>query len=136
MTYVPIVPQSPFHRLGENVVQRTKTMLTEFQSTYLRHPQIIDIETDLESILAFGPPEEGVERPARTYLLVGEAGAGKSTILKRFRNRHAVVSDDLHDRMEVVYAEVPAWPPGQAPCGRSWLLCRSKVSAAVRRRRI
>jgi len=95
-------------RLDEDAKRNTGRMLEEFQRMYLRHPQIMRIEEDLECILAFGPPEEGVERPARTYLLVGDSGAGKSTILKRFWKRHAAVSEEFRERMDVVYSEVPA----------------------------
>ena len=108
MAYEPSNSHELSGRMKRDTICSTGEMLAKFQRMYLRHNQILDIEDDLECILAFGPPEEGVDRPARTYLLVGDSGAGKSTILKRFWNQHAVVSEELRERMDVVYSEVPA----------------------------
>ncbi|WP_426954582.1 TniB family NTP-binding protein [Muricoccus radiodurans] len=96
-------------RQRQDALDRTKAMLAQFRTNiYLNHPQLEAIELDLEGVLAFGPPEKGNPQPARTYLLVGASGAGKSTILHRFLARHPPVKEVLRDLMEVVYAEVPA----------------------------
>lgn len=108
MVNQPVTARRPYGNLDADTAARTGALLTKFRQTFLRHTQIIGIERDLASVYHFGPPEAGCERPARTYLLVGESGAGKSTILKRFRDQYPPVKEYLRDRMEVVYAEVPA----------------------------
>ncbi|MGG5823650.1 TniB family NTP-binding protein [Falsiroseomonas sp. HW251] len=87
---------------------RAAQLLAELRRHYILSPQVQAVANDLDCMLAFGPPEPGSKRPARTYLLIGESGAGKSTILKRFLERHPPVADRLGDIMQVVYAEVPA----------------------------
>lgn len=88
--------------------RRINELLATFRASYVRTAQVRIVENDLECMLAFGPPEPGSERSARTYLLIGESGAGKSTILERFLRRHPPVPEALRERMEVVYLEVPA----------------------------
>lgn len=61
--------------------------LHAFKRIYVEHAQVKSVETDLENLFKYG--KVGTENgSAFCYLLTGEPGWGKSTLLRNFANRH------------------------------------------------
>lgn len=63
--------------------------IREFKRIYVRHRQVQEVEKDLENLFKFGTV--GTENgSAYCYLMTGETGWGKSTLLRRFANQNKV----------------------------------------------
>lgn len=76
-----------------------------FKNIYVNHPQVVAVEKDLESLLTYGKAGT-VNGSAYCYLLTGEPGWGKSTLLRNFAARHKVQIMPEGNVRPVVYVEL------------------------------
>ncbi len=94
--------------LGNKVSKEEDSLfarLQAFKRIYVRHSQVATVETDLESLFKYG--KVGAENgSACCYLLTGESGWGKSTLLRNFANRHKAQFLPLVTIRPVLYVEL------------------------------
>jgi hypothetical protein len=74
---------------------------------YIPYPNAIGIMRKLDRLMRYGNSGAPVGSPARCFLLTGQAGSGKSALLRHWASKFVPDFSGLKDRRPVLYVEVP-----------------------------
>jgi energy-coupling factor transporter ATP-binding protein EcfA2 len=79
--------------------------IQRFKNIYVRHQQVEKVERDLKNLFKYGTVGTSTG-PANCYLLTGETGWGKSTLLRNFANQHPLQFPPGRNVCQVLYIEL------------------------------
>jgi hypothetical protein len=75
---------------------------------YILHPTAQQVETDLSRLFNYGSLGGQIGTSASTYMLIGDPGSGKTSLLRRFAQTHPMYQEPERDVYPVLFVEVPA----------------------------
>lgn len=89
-------------------IRDRKRLIKELRKAYIRHPKANHITRALDKLYHYGNLGEVTGSPARTLLITGPSGGGKTRLMKRWASQFQSVEGDDETTMPVLFVDIAA----------------------------
>lgn len=113
-------------------IRERSRLITGVRKAYIRHPRANRINRALDKLYHYGNLGEVTGSPARTLLITGPSGGGKTRLMKRWASQFERVEGDEETTMPVLFVDIAANSTPRGLVEHCLMLLEAPVQAGSR----